>query len=242
MALLRWKRIRSIVDTTVVVGRVAFGRSIGSSPCDRSCCSVIGDLYHHHISCYRISCQVCRHRSDCLCKSCDLHNISVIRVDRRVVDWVTVRSLLPWEFPWRFVSSYDQCVLLVGIAWRAVSVAFWFSPRVTIVLSPDDCTVTSPVDRFTISYCCQTTTEVVGSTTVWVVVPVKCCTLALATVRWLYLHAVAVEAYPLSTSHSTLMMPAPDRPSVVSVFQIFTAVNCGVSLVQSPRCRDGCCI
>lgn len=46
--------------------------------------------------------------------------------------------------------------------------------------------------------------------------------------------AVAVEAYPLSTSHSTLMMPAPDRPSVVSVFQIFTAVNCGVSLVQSP--------
>lgn len=86
-----------------------------------------------------------------------------------------------------------------------------------MVLSPDDCTVTSPVDRFTISYCCQTTTEVVGSTTVWVVVPVKCCTLALATVRVVVPAAVAVEAYPLSTSHSTDIIHAEALPSVVSL-------------------------
>ena len=76
---------------------------------------------------------------------------------------------------------------------------------IAILFAPDDCTVTAPVELLTmVNACPRISVEVTGRTTVWVVVPVKNCCCADATVSVVVPAAVAVVAYPCVNARGVL--------------------------------------
>jgi ADP-heptose:LPS heptosyltransferase len=59
-----------------------------------------------------------------------------------------------------------QLAAVVGVATSAVNIAEVLPANIVMVFAPEDCTVTSPVELFTMVYCAPAATDVVGSLTI----------------------------------------------------------------------------
>lgn len=96
-----------------------------------------------------------------------------------------------------------------------------------IVLLPEDCTVTTPEELLTIKNACpNTSVDVTGSNTVWVVLPVKNCWYALNTVRVVVPAPVAVVAYPSIWLLADKFLLASHPANAVAAGAVVTDVTC----------------
>ena len=115
-------------------------------------------------------------------------------VPAKVMVLETVKSFPEATLLPKYVNA--QLAAVVGVATSEVKTPEVPPERMTMVLPPEDWTVTAPLLWFTIVYCPPATTEVVGSLTVWVVEPVKYCSWVEAMVRVVVPAAVAVVVKP----------------------------------------------